>query len=298
MNFNFDEIIERRNTDSGKWNSYGPDVLPMWVADMDFKSPQPIIDALEARVRQGTFGYGDDAKSLREVLVDRMQQHYAWTIQPEDIVFLPGLVSGLNAVTRALGERGAGALVTTPVYGPFLTAPGNQYHELQVAPLLESIYGRRIRYTVDMDRLDTAVQPNTRLFILCNPHNPVGRSYTRAELTEMAAFCEKHNLVICSDEIHCDLLLDQVTHIPTASLAPEIAERTITLMAPSKTFNVPGLGASFAIITDPELRAQVHARGGRNRAPRQHTRYGRHGSSLYPMRRVVARAARLPASKP
>lgn len=259
MSYDFDRQIERRGTDSAKWSYFPADVLPMWVADMDFASPPPIIEALAARVQQGVFGYGMESKTLKQTLVERMERLYGWTIKPDDIVYLPGLVSGLNIVSRAVGERGDGVLINTPVYGPFLTAPVNQYRTLQSAPLNVAQTGRRLHYELNMDGLAAAVQPHTKLFLLCNPHNPVGRAFTHAELSEIAAFCISHDLVICSDEIHCDLLLDGTQHIPIASLSPEIAQRTITLMAPSKTFNIPGLGASFAVVQNPTLRKQVEA---------------------------------------
>ncbi|HAJ37006.1 MAG TPA: putative C-S lyase [Chloroflexi bacterium] len=259
MTFDFDHPVERRGTDSGKWGWFGEDVLPMWVADMDFVSPQPIIDALLRRVQHGVFGYGMDSTALKQTLVARMAQRYGWAIQPEDIVMLPGLVSGLNIVSRAVGEPGDGVLINTPVYGPFLTAPVNQQRTLQSAPLHAMQAGRHLHYELNMPGLAAAIAPHTRLFLLCNPHNPVGRAFTRTELATLADFCEQHNLVICSDEIHCDLLLGGTQHIPIASLAPEVAQRTITLMAPSKTFNVPGLGASFAIIQNPALRKQFEA---------------------------------------
>lgn len=259
MSYDFDRQIERRGTDSAKWSYFPADVLPMWVADMDFASPPPIIDALAARVQQGVFGYGMESKTLKQTLVERMERLYGWTIKPDDIVYLPGLVSGLNIVSRAVGERGDGVLINTPVYGPFLTAPVNQYRTLQSAPLNVAQTGRRLHYGLNMDGLAAAVQPHTKLFLLCNPHNPVGRAFTHAELSEIAAFCVSHDLVICSDEIHCDLLLGGTQHIPIASLSPEVAQRTITLMAPSKTFNIPGLGASFAVVQNPTLRKQVEA---------------------------------------
>lgn len=257
MAFNFDNCPDRRAGASAKWSYFGPDVLPMWVADMDFVSPQPIIDALQARVAHGVFGYGSDSPKLRAALVERMARLYGWTIEPSDIVFLPGLVSGLNVVNRAVGEPGDSVVVHTPVYGPFLSAPINQGRRLQVAPLACRAEGQRLHYTVDFDRFEAVIDETTRLFILCNPHNPVGRAFTRAELEQLAAVCDRHNLVICSDEIHCDLLMGGTRHTPIASLSPEIAQRTITLMAPSKTFNIPGLGASFAIVQNPTLRKQV-----------------------------------------
>lgn len=253
----FDEPVERRGSDSGKWNTYGADVLPMWVADMDFVSPQPVIDALLARVEQGIFGYGCDSPRLRTLLVERMARLYAWVIEPQDIIFLPGLVCGLNVVSRAVGAAGDGVLVNTPVYGPFLTAPVNQEREVHVAELRATQQDATVAYEFDADATAAAIRPNTELFLVCNPHNPVGRVFTRRELEAMAALADEHNFVICSDEIHCDLLLDGNRHIPLASLAPEIGQRTVTLMAPSKTFNIPGLGASFAIVQNAELRKQV-----------------------------------------
>jgi cystathionine beta-lyase len=255
--FNFDYCPDRRGSDSGKWNYFGADVLPMWVADMDFVSPPAIAEALQSRVAHGVFGYGFDSPTLRAVLVERMQRLYGWTIEPSDIVFLPGLVSGLNIVNRAVGQESDGVVVHTPVYGPFLSAPVNQGRKLQVAPLAAASNGQRLDYTVDFDRFKAVIDPTSKLFILCNPHNPVGRAFTRQELEQMAAVCQQHDLVICSDEIHCDLLMNGTRHIPIASLAPEVAQRTITLMAPSKTFNVPGLGASFAIVQNAALRKQM-----------------------------------------
>ncbi len=255
--YNFDQPVVRRGTDSGKWGYYPPDVLPMWVADMDFRSADPVIRALHERVDQGVFGYGWDPKQLKEVLVARMARLYNWQITPEDIVFLPGLVSGLNVVSRAIGERGDGVLVNTPVYPPFHSGPVNQERELHVAELATQTQGKQVRYSIDFDAFTAAIKPNTRLFLLCNPHNPVGRAYSREELLHLADICQHHNLVICSDEIHCDLLLGGVKHIPIAALDPEVAQRTITLMAPSKTYNLPGLGCSMAIIQSPELRQKL-----------------------------------------
>jgi cystathionine beta-lyase len=257
MTFNFDQIIDRRASDSGKWNYFDADVLPMWVADMDFAAPPAVIVALQVRIAHGVFGYGADAPALRDLLAERMQQLYNWVIAPEDIVFLPGLVCGLNVVSAAIGAPGDGVLINTPVYGPFLTAPVNQGRMLQSAPLCYEMAGQQLRYGLDFPATAGAIQPNTRLFLLCNPHNPVGRAYTRAELLGLAELCARNDLVICSDEIHCDLLLDQTQHIPIAALDPAIAARTVTLMAPSKTFNIPGLGASFAIVQNKELRQRV-----------------------------------------
>ncbi len=253
MNHNFDQPPVRRGTDSLKWQRYG-DALPLWVADMDFISPEPVLAALRDRVAHGVFGYGAPPDELTETLCARMADLYRWAVAPDEIVYLPGLVSGLNVVCRAVGEPGDAVLVQTPVYPPFLSAPTNQDRRLLAAELCAESRDGRLHYTFDDDAFAASIGPRTRLFILCHPHNPVGRAFDAAELTRLATLCERHDLVVCSDEIHCDLLFDDRRHTPFATLSPEIARRCITLMAPSKTFNIAGLGASFAIIQNPELR--------------------------------------------
>ncbi|NWF68003.1 MAG: putative C-S lyase [Chloroflexi bacterium] len=248
----FDTPVDRRGY-SIKWDLVPPDVLPLWVADMDFRSPEPVIRALRDRVAQGTFGYHFDSLPLRETLAERMQTRYGWQIVPGDVFFMPGLVVALNVVCRLTGEPGSSVIMHTPVYHPFLGAPLNNGQTVISSELLRRRANGSIHYTIDFDAFEGAITPQTRLFLLCNPHNPVGRSWTRAELERLAEICLRHNLYICSDEIHCDLLLDEQAHIPIASLSPEVAARTITLMAPSKTFNLPGLGLGFAIIQDAEL---------------------------------------------
>lgn len=258
MSFDFDRVVERGNSDSAKWRHYGEGVLPMWVADMDFASPAPVLAALHQRIDHGVFGYGGEATRLQEVLCERLARLYNWQVDADAIVFLPGLVCGLNVVSRAIGKPGDGVLVNTPVYPPFLSAPVNQDRALQTAPLAVETKNGHLYYSFDDQAFESAIQANTELFILCNPHNPVGRAYHKAELLRMAELCESNNLVICSDEIHCDLLLGGTEHTPIAALDPHIANRTITLMAPSKTFNVPGLGCSMAIIPNAELRKRVN----------------------------------------
>lgn len=253
MTYNFDSPIERRGSDSYKWTDYGDEVLPLWVADMDFVSPPAVLEALHRRIEHGVFGYGRPSAQLPQAICERMQRLYGWTVTPEQIVFLPGLVSGLNAVCRAMGQPGEGVLVQTPVYPPFLTAPANQGLTLQTAQLAVTVEDGRLRYEMDYDAFESAITAETRLFILCNPHNPVGRCYSREEMTRLADICLRHNIIICSDEIHCDLLLDGAEHLPIAALSPEVAQQTITLMAPSKTFNIAGLECGFAIIQNPDL---------------------------------------------
>lgn len=252
MPHDFDQSPCRQGTDSLKWQRYG-DALPLWVADMDFPAPEPVLAALHERVAHGVFGYGAPPTVLTETLCTRMADLYQWAVKPEEIVYLPGLVCGLNVACRAIGESGDEVLVQTPVYPPFLAAPGNQGRRLVTVELMAESCEDRLYYTFDDAAFTAAIGPRTRLFMLCHPHNPVGRAFDRVELNRLADLCERYDLTICSDEIHCDLLLDGRRHVPLATLGPEIARRCITLMAPSKTFNIPGLGASFAIIQNPEL---------------------------------------------
>lgn len=225
--------------------------MPLWVADMDFRAPPAVIDALRQRVDHGVFGYTLAGEALTAAVVSHVAAAYAWTVSPEWLVWLPGLVTGLNVACRATGAPGDAVLAATPVYPPFLSAPGHAQRQLVTTPLVRTADG----WTFDWAHLARAITPRARLFLLCNPHNPVGRVFRRDELAALAALCGQRDLVICSDEIHCGLPLDaDKPHLPIAALGPEIAARTITLMAPSKTFNIPGLGCAFAIISDPDLR--------------------------------------------
>ncbi len=253
MAYDFDRSPSRRGTDSLKWRRYGA-ALPLWVADMDFAAPEPVLEALCERVAHGVFGYGAPPDALTEILCTRMAERYGWAVTPEHIVYLPGLVSGLNVACRAVGEPGDDVLVQTPVYPPFLSAPSHQARHLAVAELCAERRDGRLRYTFDDDAFAAAIGPRTRLFILCHPHNPVGRAFDADELNRLATLCERRDLTICSDEIHGDLLLDGRRHMPLAASVPGIADRCITLMAPSKTFNIAGLGVSFAIIQNSALR--------------------------------------------
>jgi cystathionine beta-lyase len=252
--FDFDTPVDRRATDSIKWDLYkGKDIIPLWVADMDFQSPPAILDALHRRIDHGIFGYSHASAELKQTVVSMLADQYDWKIETQWLVWLPGLVTGLNVACRAVGKEGDAVMTAVPVYHPFLSAPGHFQRELITVPLEES--GNRWQF--DFNRLEDAITPRTGLFLLCNPHNPVGRVYTKDELSILANICAKHDIIICSDEIHCGLILDEdKTHIPTATLDASIADRTITLMAPSKTFNTPGLGCAFAIISHDELRRQ------------------------------------------
>jgi len=260
MGYDFDHVIDRSPTESVKWHLYDEDVLPLWVADMDLPSPEPVVRALQERVSHGIFGYPAEPTDLRSVIQERLWRLYGWQIPADAVVFLPGVVAGFNLAIRAVTTPGDGVLAQTPVYFPILWAPANAgcfLDEMELTRLADGCYA------VDTDEFDAAIKPRTRIFVLSNPHNPVGRVFRRDELLSMAAACARHDVVICSDEIHCDLLFDGRQHLPIASLDPEIGQRTITLMAPSKTFNVAGLNSSFAIVEDPELRQRfLNARAG------------------------------------
>ncbi|HVU18095.1 MAG TPA: PatB family C-S lyase [Candidatus Didemnitutus sp.] len=254
MTFDFDQPIDRASSDSRKWRKYaGKDVLPMWIADMDFAAPPPVLAALHRRVDHGAFGYAAAVPSLVQAVVDYCQRRYRWTIDPAWLVWLPGIVPALNLAAEAFGEKGDSILTLSPIYPPFLLAPRNNGRECISVPFA---YHRDGTYSIDWSALERAVTPRTRQFFLCSPHNPIGRPFTRAELERIARFCVERDLILISDEIHCDLILDDSLHTPTASLSPEIAARTVTLMAPSKTYNLPGLACAFALIPDSKLRMQ------------------------------------------
>jgi cysteine-S-conjugate beta-lyase len=259
MAYDFDRVIERRSTASNKWRKYPADVLPLWVADMDFMSPEPVVRALRERVEHGVYGYGFEEPEFAQVFVDRLQKRYGWTVSPEAVVMIAGVIPGFNVACRALTKPGDGLLMQVPVYPPILRAPGNHELTRDEIPLARDRDGR---YAVDLDAFRGAIHTRTRAFLLCNPHNPVGRVFTRDELMGMARICLERDLPIIADEIHCDLLYQGQRHVPMASLGPEIERRTITLMAPSKTFNLAGLKVSVAVIPNASLRERFLAARG------------------------------------
>lgn len=250
MAFDFDQGIDRRHSDSLKWHKYGDrDVLPLWVADTDFRSPPCIIEAIKQRADHGVFGYGATPHGLIDITISRLAQRYGWQIEPEWIVLLPGVVSGLNLSVRAFTESSQSTVAPTPIYPPFRAAA----RLAQRAQVNLPLQLQQDRWAMQLD--DSQMQGNERLLMLCNPQNPGGTVYRRDELEAQLAFAQRHDLLVCSDEIHCDLLLTPgVQHIPFASLSEDAAQRSITLISPSKTFNIAGLGASMAIIPHPELR--------------------------------------------
>ena len=256
MAFDFDTLPDRRPTGSTKWQIFDEDVLPMWVADMDFRSPEPVIEALHERVEHGVFGYTRPPEGVTASVVDWLARRHGWSVDPGHVTFVPGVVVGFNQVAQAVTRPGEGVLIQTPTYGPFLKVAENGGFIQQET---EFIRGEDGKNEIDLDAFEAAITPQTRVFMLCNPQNPTGRVFRKDELEAMAEICLRHNLVICSDEIHHDLVYSENQHIPMASLAPEIAANTITLLAPSKTFNIAGLKASVAVIENDELRAKFQA---------------------------------------
>ncbi|MCL2657762.1 MAG: PatB family C-S lyase [Betaproteobacteria bacterium] len=255
--FDFDTPLPLAgNPHAQKWSRYaGRDVIPMWVADMDFAAPPPVIDALHTAVAAGHFGYTSATPSQHEAVCAHLQRQYAWSIQPDWIVWLPGLVSALNVAVRAFTRDDEAVFSATPVYPPFLNAPRLAQRKVGTLALERGEHG----WGWDFDALDRAL-PGHRLWLFCHPHNPVGRAWREDELAQIGALAERHDLIVCSDEIHCDLILDPARkHTPLAAACPALAQRSITLMAPSKTYNIPGLGASFAIIPDAQLRHRFTA---------------------------------------
>jgi cysteine-S-conjugate beta-lyase len=272
--FDFDRGVDRRGSDSLKWNKYaGRDILPLWVADMDFAAPPAVLDALRRRIDHGVFGYGQPGPALVEAVQEHCRREYGWAIAAEWIVWLPGLVTGLHVASRAVGQAGDAVFTATPVYPPFLSAPEYSGRRLVAAPLALTAGLRDEGQGLSRSGFSQSPSPSPhrwgwdfaavaevmkrdkpKLWQLCHPHNPVGRAWREEELREILRLAEKHDVVVCSDEIHCDLMLEPRRHIPFASLGPEAARRSITLMAPSKTFNIPGLGCAFAVISDARLR--------------------------------------------
>jgi cystathionine beta-lyase len=253
--FDFDTAPDRRPTSSTKWNRYkGRDVIPLWVADMDFRCAPAVIEALRARVEHGIFGYTEPPEDLAPTIVAALERDHGWRIQPDWIVWLPSLVVGLNVVCRAFADPGDDVITAVPIYAPFLSAPQYASRNVVRVPLRE----QAARWAWDMEALENAIGPRSRVLLSCSPHNPTGRVWTRPELEGLARFAESHDLIVVSDEIHAGLVLDaDTTHVPFASLSDAIAGRTVTLMSASKTFNVPTLGCAFAVASNPRLRTRL-----------------------------------------
>lgn len=251
--FNFDERISRDGTYSFKWEKYkGKDILPMWVADTEFKVAPAIQDALHKTVEHGVLGYHvpGQYKPANDALIAWCQRQYDWDIEANWIVWTPGVCPGFNIAIKALCEPGDEVIIQTPNYPPILAAPEiNNCTAVHIDTLEQNG-----QWVLDFAALEQAASSaKAKLMILCNPMNPVGRVFTQDELDKVAAICERHNVVLCSDEIHCDLILDDLPHLP-AGQQPKLSQNSITLMAPNKSFNIAGLGAAYAIIPNPQIR--------------------------------------------
>lgn len=270
MQYDFDKYIERKGTDSVKYDLNGiifgkEDVLPMWVADMDFEVPDFIREAINERASHPVYGYTYRPRKFFESAARWISRRHGWEVSPDSFSFSPGIVPALNMIVMEFSEPGDRILVQPPVYFPFFNAITNHKRELVYNQLIE----RNGVYEIDFDQLEQEFKKGIKIFFLCNPHNPVGRVWMKEELEKLATLVVKYKVLVISDEIHSDLLLFGNKHIPFASLGKEVADLTFTCMAPSKTFNLAGLYTSVVIATNPALKKAyehildaVHVGGG------------------------------------
>jgi cystathionine beta-lyase len=257
--YDFDSVIERRNTNSIKWDFLNKflceqDVLPMWIADMDFQSPAPVIDAVRKIADRGVYGYTGVQQSYYDALTGWMKKRHDWEIQKDWVVFTPGVVPALHMLIQAFSEPGDQVIVQTPVYHPFFHAINNTGREILDNPLL--LQGDQ--YVMDLDDLEKKINPRTKMIILCNPHNPVSRVWRKEELKDVGELCLKHKIIVVSDEIHADLIYSGYKHIPFPTISQQFANNSIVCTAASKTFNLPGLQTSNIIVPNPRLRKRFN----------------------------------------
>ncbi|TWI56883.1 MalY/PatB family protein [Halalkalibacter nanhaiisediminis] len=254
----FNQVIERRGTDSMKWDMTkerfgGEDLLPMWVADMDFRAPQAVLDALHAKVEHGIFGYPAHSKSVDVAVQGWLKRRYYWEVDANAFIYTNGIVPTISYIIQAFTEPGDEVIIQTPVYYPFYDVVKKNNRELVRNPL--SFDGDK--YEMDLNHLEEVITANTKMLVLCHPHNPVGRVWKRDELEKLAAICKKHNLLVVSDEIHADLLFKGQQHIPFASLNEDTAQRTFTCLAPSKTFNLAGIQTSYVVVENEKMHTRL-----------------------------------------
>lgn len=255
MQYNFDEIIERRGTDCIKYDAMKDflgidDVIPMWVADMDFKSPPFIVDALKTRMDHEVYAYSIRPKSYFESIKNWLQRRHQWSVKTEWMVFSPGVVPAINIAVLSFTHPGDGIIVQPPVYFPFFHAATDHGRKL----LYNTLQIKDGRLCMDFDNLEELAKAGAKMLILSNPHNPAGSVWTTDELTQLATICLKYDILVLSDEIHCDLVLKPFRHVPLAGISEEFSMNCITTIAPSKTFNLSGLSTSTVIIENPEIR--------------------------------------------
>ena len=252
MKHNFDQIIPRKDTHSTKWLKFSDeDVLPMWIADMDFACPSVITNAMTQRIDQGIFGYTDTPSDLTEVFVRKVYENTEWKIQDEWVVWIPGGVVGLNVSCKTVLAPGEMAMVPSPIYAPFTEAPENMERGFVKNYLVDT----KGRLEFDLEAIETILTEDTKMFFLCNPHNPGGTVFSKQEIEKISSICEERKIIVCSDEIHSDLILEEgLRHVPFASLNKYNEEHSITIMGPCKTYNLAGFPIAAAIIPNEELR--------------------------------------------
>lgn len=254
----FEEVFDRKQTRSVKWDMVqevfqSNDVLPMWVADMDFKAPEEVNQALIERARHGIYGYTAIDSDVSSAIINWLERRHNWSIDPSWLSYSPGVVNSLHMAVQAFTDPGDNILIQTPVYTPFYNLIKELDREIVKNPLVyEDQY-----YTIDFNDMEKKLASGIKAFILCSPHNPVGRVWTKEELQKMADLCLQYDVMIFSDEIHADLVFPGEKHIPIASLSEEVSDNTITCMAPSKTFNLAGLDASYVITSNKENRQKL-----------------------------------------
>ncbi|MDQ0208215.1 MalY/PatB family protein [Alkalicoccobacillus murimartini] len=257
--YRFDEVIDRKGTNSLKWDGvetrYGAsDLLPLWVADMDFKAPQPVLDALTKRVQQGVFGYITPSSSVNESIVNWASRRYDWEIHSNSIVHTVGIVPTISNLVKAFINPGDEVIIQTPVYYPFYDVIKQNDRTILRNPLLQDENGQ---FKMDLTQLEESISEKTKMLVFCHPHNPGGRVWTIQELEDLAAICKKYDLLVVSDEIHADLLFDGYKHVPFASINEDMADRTFTCLAPTKTFNLAGIIASYIVVENKKLRLDL-----------------------------------------
>ncbi len=259
MTFDFDTLIPRRGTGNIKYDRR-PELDPFWVADMDFASPPEILQALHQRVDHGIFGYAQAHESLNQAVLDYLKIRRGANVTIEEVIHLGGLVPALSLAARAFCKPGESVMTCTPVYPPFLGV----HHDAAAKLITVDHVLENGVWTFDWAAMESAVQPHTRIFLLCNPQNSLGRVFSKDEIEKLAQFCETHDLILVSDEIHCDLIFDEARnpHISALNLPASFRNRIITLLAPSKTWNIAGLGYAFAVVQDDSLRRRFAAARG------------------------------------
>ena len=259
MKYNFDELICRKHTDALKIEALAPrwgrtDLLPMWVADMDFKTPDFIVEAMKKRMACEIFGYTSKPDSWYDAIISWQARKHQWTIEKEMISFVPGVVPALAMAVQAFTERGEKVMIQQPVYNPFAQVIRNNHRELVNCPLELKEGQYHINFEVFEERIK-----GCKLFLFCHPHNPGGRVWTREELQKVAAICAQNNVIVVADEIHADLTLSSYEHIPFASVSEEAAQLSVVFASPSKAFNMAGLATSYAVIANPSLRRRFES---------------------------------------